>query len=291
MSLKAKSLLINGKAIDKDGVSGILITLQDWQKLTTSDNSEDRIWQHGRLVSPSYARIRTITLEWILDRIWNTNELNAIRYLERLLSLQADPSNLIPLTLYIKDSYDREWNLSVKVKEPIEFVEWDNMMAWSHWSWRAVLESTWSPLYTENNEQSISSEEAWYGGFTIPFTIPFTMNNTINSISIIPTESGIVRPRIVVTANRDINAPLKVVNITTGKKFELNVSAVAWDIITIDAYNRKCYKNDSDITSLRIVWSVWPSVSWDGSDFRIEGADGWTLWSDFTVTFYYRNTL
>lgn len=123
MSLQVKTITLDNKFLDRDGISGILITLQDWQKLSTSDNSEDRTGQHGRQTSATMARIRTITLEGVIDRVNNPYELQAVQYIEQLLCLQSDPSSLIPRTLAVKDIYDREYTIPTKVKEPVELVE------------------------------------------------------------------------------------------------------------------------------------------------------------------------
>lgn len=292
MSIKAKTISIDGSALDRDGSSGIFITLQDWQKLATSDNSDDRVGQHGRIVSPTYSRIRTITIEGVIDRVGNANEFQAVQYLEKLLCIQSDPSTLIPRIFSIKDAYDREWTLSVKVKEPIEMMEWDTSMPGSHWSWRCVLESIGDPSFLQKDEQNIVSAEGAFGWFTIPFMIPFMMNGTRNTITVVPTGNGIIRPRIVITVTNTIDTPIKIINATSGEIFSLGVNWVAWDIITIDSTTRKCFKNGSDITALRIPGSIFPKITgWQTTIFRVEDADGGIFESDFSVTFYFRNTL
>ena len=292
MSLQAKTITLDNKSLDRDGISGILITLQDWQKLSTSDNSEDRSGQHGRQTSATMARIRTITLEGVIDRVNNPYELQAVQYIEQLLCLQSDPSSLVPRTLAVKDIYDREYTILTKVKEPVELVEWDSSMKWSHWSWRCVLESVNDPAYTEKNEQSIASSESAYGGFTIDFAIPFSMDMISNTITVVPTGNGIIRPRIEITVVGTLNSLLTVTNATTGEVFSLDVSGVAGDIIIIDSITRKCSKNGLDITALRTPWSVFPKVLGSTTTvFRVEDADGGVFESDFGVVFYFRNTL
>jgi hypothetical protein len=72
--------------------------------------------------------------------------------LERIFSLQTDPSELIPKELYIKDTYDQEWLLEVKIKTPIEFVEATNNFIGYAKKWRVVLESIENPVYRSAHE-------------------------------------------------------------------------------------------------------------------------------------------
>lgn len=65
-----------------------------------------------------------ITLEGYIDRLTNSNdEKTILEYMESLFALQPDPSILNPKIIYVKDVYDREWTLSVKVKDPLEVYE------------------------------------------------------------------------------------------------------------------------------------------------------------------------
>jgi len=167
-----KEAKINWQDILKWTSSGIVYTFKDWRKVLTTDNSENIDWVHGRNVSPTYARVRVITLEWVSDRIWNPlEEQSSIEYLQKIFALQWALSSLEEKELYIKDLYDNEWILNVKVKEPLDIVEWDDSFVWSYWKWRVVLESTKEPIYKSLNEILNSSLEWNYGWFNLGFKL------------------------------------------------------------------------------------------------------------------------
>ena len=77
------------------------------------------------------------------------------------------------------------------------------------------------------------------------------MDMISNTITVVPTGNGIIRPRIEITVVGTLNSLLTVTNATTGEVFSLDVSGVAGDIIIIDSITRKCSKNGLDITALR----------------------------------------
>ena len=168
---------LNWDDILKNNDSWIIYTFKDWRKLTVSDDSENIDWIHGRNVSPTYARIRIITLEWISDRVWNPLEdQNSIEYLQKIFALQWSLVSLEEKELYIKDMYDNEWTLKVKIKEPLEIVEWDESFVWSYWKWRVVLESTKEPVYKSLNEILNTSLEWNYWGFKLSYKLSNPFN-------------------------------------------------------------------------------------------------------------------
>lgn len=291
--MEALQIKIDNQDILRDGVSGIYYTQKNWRQLVTSDNASDRQGWHGRVVSPTFARVRVITLEGYIDRQTNaTSEQDVVEFMEGLFPLQADPSILTPRTLYVKDVYNREWSLSVKVKEPLEIFEGDSNFKGSHWSWRVVLESVGDPTYHTPGDILIAWVEGSYGGTTLGVSFPFSMDDLLNNVSVTNIGNAASFPRIevTVTPGGSINTTLRVRNMTTGDIFSLDVSGTPGDVIIIDSENMKCYKNGDDITSSRIVWSVWPKIL-GTTEFIIEDADGGIMGSDFSVNFYYKNSL
>lgn len=75
--------------IEIDGVdiirTGIYYTSREWLGISASDESRDIAGMHARYVSPTYARVRTIALEGVIDREESDREaLDHLRYLFRL---------------------------------------------------------------------------------------------------------------------------------------------------------------------------------------------------------------
>jgi len=282
---------INWEDILKNSNSWIIYTFKDWRKLTTTDNSENIDWVHGRNVSPTYARIRVITLEWISDRVWNPLEdQNSIEYLQNIFALQWDLSSLEEKELYIKDIYDKEWTLKVKIKEPLEIVEWDESFTWSYWKWRVVLESTKEPIYKSLNEILNSSLEWHYWGFNLGLKLWINFNK-IDSIIECNTTWNIDTPaRIEIIASWDINKPLMIRDLTKNTFFWLDIDAVAWDKIVIDSENYTVTKNWENILFSRITWSMWIRIL-ESTKLLIEDKDGNIPFNDFLINIYFRNSL
>ena len=286
-----KEAKINWQDMLKWSSSWIVYTFKDWRKVLTTDNSENIDWVHGRNVSPTYARVRVITLEWVSDRIWNPlEEQNSIEYLQKIFALQWALSSLEEKELYIRDLYDNEWILNVKIKEPLDIVEWDDSFVWSYWKWRVVLESTKEPIYKSLNEILNSSLEWNYGWFNLGFKLWNSFNEIDNIIECNTTWNIDTPARIEITVNWDINKPLMIRNLTKKTFFGLDIDAVAWDKIVIDSEFYTVTKNWENILSNRLPWSMWVRIL-ETTKLLIEDKDGNIPFNDFEINIYFRNSL
>lgn len=268
--------------------SWIVYTYVNWRKLVVNDESKDIEWVHGRNTSPLYARYRVITLEWVVDRLSGSENLK-ISHLQDIFSLQNDLSKLYEKELYVKDNFDNEWILNVKIKEPIEFLEWDETITGSHWKWRVVLESTSSPIYKSFQELLVNGNEWNFWGFTMWFELweAWDEYDEVIEINTLKTQT---HTRFEIDAIGDINSPLTITNITNNTFFSLDISATTWDKIIIDSDKYTATKNGANIIWNRIPGSIWQQISWT-NQFVITDKD-WNIFNkDLTLKIYYRNAL
>ena len=286
-----KTAKINWQDILKDQDSWIIYTHKQWRTLVTSDDSQNIDWIHWRNTSPTFARYRVITLEWISDRIWNELEnQNSLEYLQNLFALQWDLSQLEEKELYIKDMYDNEWILKVKIKEPLTILEWDENIPWSHWKWRVVLESLKLPIYKSLDEiiKNWTEWNTWW--FYLWTEFPTNFNETDGIIECTTSWNISTPAKVEITARSDIDSPLIIRNITNNTFFSLDIDAVDWDIIIIDSNDYTVTKNWENILANRISWSTWLQVE-KTTQIIVEDKDWNIPFNDFDINIYFRNAL
>ena len=292
--MKAKTFYLDGQDIQHGWDYGISITMQDWKNgLQVSDASSEKSGKHWREVTETRAVNRMVVLAGWLDRVDNENEQEAVEFLESIFALQSNVSILKPRKLKVVDIYDREWELNVKIKEPVIIEEWDESFVGSHWNWRVVLESVDDPAYEAAADSTIESGEGVYGWWSIPmegFTYPISFDDYIHLVTITPGGNSDVYPVFTFNLTGDVNAPLVISNVTKRTKFSLDVSGVAGDVIVVDSKNMICTKNDVNINALRIINSVWPVISGETSFFFWDLDTAYTE-GDFEVTVTYRKLL
>lgn len=295
--MQAKEIYLDNKNILGDGTLGIYWTNRDWRNnLQVRDVSTPREGGHGRDVSATFAEFRVITLAGYIDRMTNENNFEAVKYLENMFSLQSNPSILKPRILKVVDIYDRVWEMAVKVKDPVEFTEWDQNFEGSHWAWFTTLESVGDPTFVGVMDEVVIGKEWYYGGFTMPVDgrndlgDGWQFHETYNGIKVVPSGNGAVYPRFEIITQKEINSPLRIRNVSTGASFVLDVSARAGDIIIIDTKTQKITKNGENIAFLRLPWSVWMVANGE-TEFVVDDVDGGLYESDFDVKVSFRSTL
>lgn len=268
--------------------TGIIYTQVNWLALSVTDKSINTEGLHARHVSPTYARVRIITIEWVVDRIFGDEE-EKINHLRNIFALQSNMSALEEKQVYIKDSFDNEWKIQAKIKKPIELSEWDKKIEGSHWKWRVVLESTYSPLYFSANELQVSSSEGNYGGFTLAekLWIPFNKKSGAIEVNTLKTQTY---TRFEIDVKWTIDTPLTILNTTNKTRFSLDITAHAGDKIIIDSENYTATKNGVSILDKRIPWSIWQKISGKNT-FVVFDTDRNLGQDDVDIIVYYSNAL
>lgn len=280
---------MDGLDVLKDSNSGIYYTAKEWRQLTTEDSSVSLAGYHGRRTTATRAIKRVITLEWLIQRAENSNEVESVTYLQNMFNLQSETGILVLRILYIKDIYDKEWNLSVKVREPIRFIEYDQNWKGYSWKWSVTLESVWDPTYKSTTELLSTGQEGNAGGFYLPTTFPIAFSPVINPIQCVTYGNTATPAKIVITCSDNITAPLRVMNITNGTFFALNISATAGQVIIIDSNTKTATKDGVSVIASRVSGSTFPTIS--GTTQFIVSDAGWYTLDHFTVAIYYKDAL
>lgn len=274
-----------------DGVNiiydeSVIYTQKEWLKLSTDDESQDIDGVHGRIVSPSLARFRVITLSWYIDRAFSW-EQEKIEHLRRLFALQDDDLFEIQgKELYIKDLFDNEWILGVKVKEPLEVVEGDENFYWQYWKWRVVLESTKTPIYKSKNQNILEGQAGKIGGWKLWIKLWKAMNES-SAIIQANTTSTKTPVKFVIKATGNITSPITIRNIITNDFFALNIWAVNGDEIVIDGEKYLVTKNGVNVITNKVIGSIWPRIKWN-NQFTVYD---WLQNKNFTVKVYFHNSM
>ncbi len=280
---------LDGSDVMKDSVSGIYYTAKEWRQLTTDDTSTNVSGYHGRRTSPTFARKRVIRLEGLVQRSGNTNEFDAVSYLQDLFNLQSNTGSVEARQLYIKDMYDDEWILDVKVRDPILFLEYDGDWTGVAWKWAVTLESIENPEYKSYVENEESGIEGLVGGFRLPVIYPLAFNETLNKIECNTTGNTATPARVEISVINATTAPLKISNVTDGTFFALDIVCAPGDVVIVDSETQTATKNGVSVIASRVVGSIFPTIL-GTTEFVVSDLYGMSF-DSFTISIFYRDAL
>lgn len=281
-----KEIKINWQKID---IPWILFTNFDWRKLSTSDQSRNLEGLHSRVVSPTFARIRIITIEWVVEKIdWIEKIAERINHLQNIFSLQTNLVELEEKELYIKDIFWNEWKMPMKVKEPFEFYE-DTEIKGSHYNFRVVLESTKSPIYRSFESINIFSEKGWALWFRLNFKLWKKFNENVWLLEV-NTVNFDVSPIFEIDILKNFSWPLKILNLNDKKFFSISWDFFIWEKIIVDMEKFILTKNNENIIDRRLPWSSWMKAKWKTNFIVLNNSKNF-LEKDFKVKVIYNNVM
>ena len=266
------------------------ITVAQWKTLDVSDQQENVQGTHGIKVSPTFVRGRRITLEWVILADNHYGSSKGIDYLENMFALQGIPTQVELLPFTVTDEQDRIWKIDAKVKEPLSIdIADDDHLQWATRKWRVVLQAP-DPRFWSLDDHTVHGAEWHFWGFKLWAKLWAKFNEKFNEIVVYSPVSVETPLKITLTVTGDLNAPLKIQNITQWYWFALDLNATVWDVIVIDAINKKVTLNGSNILHLRVPWSSWLYAK-ETTIYTIQDIDGGLLDSDFDVVVSYKYAL
>lgn len=279
---------INKKCSDYE----IYLTSVDWKNIKSSDTVENLEGYHWVKTTPTFARERTIKIEWFFES--NTLEWKALAmdYLESLFALPEENEDPLNSSFTIIDELDRRWESKCKIKKPLKYeLDDDDYEVMSKRNFEITLLAP-DPRLLKQPINNITWKEWIFWGIKLENSLPQSFNWRYNIIDA-NTSSNIKTPlkiELTVKENREINSPLKIINLTTGEFVKLDISATYWDKIIIDSEKKVCLKNKVDISDSRLEGSTFPYIKWDNK-FSIEDIDWWLEETDFDIILSYHDTL
>lgn len=269
----------------------IALTDVQWRKLKVSDDKQDIVGYHGTIAWPTYARGRTITIEWLIIAPTRAQCSMGMDRLDALFALQWIPSVVQTKELKIIDEQDRERTIQCKIEQPVDYeIEEDNDHNDGAMRRRRVVLFASDPKFYSTIESIFNGQEGNYGGFSLPNSMSNQRNMTYNEINCITTSNTDQPVKITITINGALHKPLTVLNVTANKRFMLDIDAIAGDEIVIDSKAQTVTKNSINILWTRVPGSQRPTVK-DTTKYLLYDKDWWMESSDFDIELIFKNSL
>lgn len=286
-----KSYKINWNSISKTTSDyQIGLTLLNRRKVNTSSEQTSVIGGIGVRVSPTFARDRLITIEWVImsdTRAWLSK---AMDYLDSLFALKSTFWKMDYLEFWIIDEQNREWTTKTTIKDSLEYeINEDDYMDWADRLFRINLIAS-DPRFFSIIENLTEWIESTYWGLKLWVKLWTKMNQWLNELVCIATWNISSPVRFEITATKTINRPLKILNITNNEFIEIDDDFVSWDTLIIDTLKYTIEKNWISIKNKKVVGSSWLQIK-DTTKFAIFDVDWWLSSNDLNAKVYFNNVL
>jgi len=268
----------------------IWLDVVGWKSLNVSDSQSNIQWFHWVKLSPTYARSRTITIEWVILADNHEGLSKWIEYLDNLFSLEWIPTTVWLYPFLVTDEQSREREIQAKIKEALSIDVWDDdYLPGATRKFRVVLQSE-DPRYYN----TILKQETWiegiYGGTPLWVELWVSLDWYFNEMEVISAGNSETPLKLTITTIWEINSPLTIKNLTTWKYFWLDITATVDDIIIIDSSNLTATKNGINILANRVSGSTRPRIK-GTNDLSVYDVDWGMSVSDFTIEIEYRDVL
>lgn len=285
-----KEYKFKGEKINKQTLDWqIWLTLVNWRKIETSDEQSNILWNHWVRTSPTFARWRLITIEWVILANTKENQSKAMDFLDNLFALQTYLWTTEKYIFSVVDEQNRIWNLETKIKNPIEYELFEeDYIEGSDRKFRVVLFGDDPRFFGE--EEYTQAKEFAYWGFKMNTNLWRKFNDFFNEIICISSWNIWSPCRIEIEVKKSIEKPLKIINLKNKQFIWIDENFVFWDKIIIDTKKYTITKNGESIKNKRITGSSWLMVS-GITKFWVYDTDWWFKESDFDVKIYFNNVL
>lgn len=246
----------------KDLEFQIWLTAVNFKKLDVTDETINITWNHGVRTSPTFARTRQVSIEWIIlaeSKLWLSK---AMDFLEKLFVLQYDFRDLELHNFSLVDDADRLWHLKTKIKQPIEYDLFDDdYLEWASRKFRVVLIAP-DPRFLSDDMKVINTWAIKYGGCKLWVKLWVKLNLYYNSIECFNNWNFASPFRMVIKIKQNLPNKLVIQNLDTKEYITLLDNFVAWDIIEINTEKYTITRNWQNIKHRKTPWSRWLQIIW-----------------------------
>jgi len=274
------------------------ITLDDDlnpRELNFSQESKDIEWYHWISLSPTYARSRVIWISWYIvseTKAWFWKWMN---YLDNLFRLQWNTATLITKVFKFTDDEWNDWEANVSIKNPIKYEPFETD-TWHFLRRFTVVLISPDPLLLSSTEFSQTGREwfAWWLAITndwIAITNEWIAINEWSWEFIITPNwwNQPLQPRFEITAIREINGFIRILNKTTWNYIQFNIWATIWQVYVIDTATETATLDWVNIMADKVWWEF-ITIDWP-TQIEVYDNDWVFLWNDIAVVVYYKNIL
>jgi hypothetical protein len=223
---------------------------------------------HGMISKPTFAEGRLISVNGEIFDVNKTNRGTIRNIISDLFVIESFPAEVDEFKkLEFTDDDGTEWFLWAKVY---------NMPRFEHGRADAIIRF-FAQLYAQNPlifSKIDKSESGIYGvgswGVLLPTTLPIALSAALNSFTC--TSAGNFATPAKITITDDIKNP-KVLNLTNGKFFKVNVDMVPGDTLVLDTDAVTATLNGVSVLANRADGSDWLFIEPGNNDFVLLGDD------------------
>lgn len=265
-----KNFIFDGNAIPYTAAEGMAANwLADfvWTNVRTRNITVPRQNYHGAISAPTFTEGRLIEVN---GQIFNTNKVTrgSVRdTIQSIFAIENVPTTETEFkTLDFTDDDGTEWFLTCKV---FTMPEYENERG-------SPIVPFFLQLYAQDpviKSKVLYEENGIYGllgGVQLPTELPIALNDAINSVSV--TNLGTFDSAPVITIEGDITNP-KVVNLTTGQGFGIDVDMNAGDTLVLDTENLTAELNGINVLADRTSGSQWVFIQSGANELVLIGDD------------------
>lgn len=238
-----------------------------WTSLSTRNFISSRQDFHGTISKPTFADGKLIDVK---GEIFSTSKAsrgtikNTVANLFKIEEFPAEENELKKLEF--KDDDNSEWYIWAKVY---------TMPDYEHERGEPVITFSLQlyapdPLVLSKNAKTESGNYGLFGGVNLPVELPTDLAGSLNYIEC--ENEGNFAAKALITVEGEIENP-KVMNLTTGRYFKLNLSMVAGDILIINTNDNTVELNGVNVLGDRADGSNWLFVNSGTNYFILTGDD------------------